>query len=242
MDERDDLDEMNASGRLKPGRYVIISLRRMIANGTFKPGERIGEVATAEALGVSRMPVRTALRALEAEGLVEKLGARGYTARVMTAADIHGAIEVRGVLEGLAARRVAARGLSAHEEAQFSACLAEGEAIFAKGYLAAGDLDLFHDYNQNFHALLVEASGNPSIAQALARNDHLPFASASALALESDPASEYMHLLSAHHNHCEVMDAILRMDPDRAERNMREHARAAVGSERLFRRFMPETA
>ena len=71
-------DEWNAQAqggrRLKPGQHVIISLRRMIAEGSFRPGERIAEIATAEALGVSRMPVRTALRALEAEGLVEKLG------------------------------------------------------------------------------------------------------------------------------------------------------------------------
>ncbi len=222
---------------LKPGQHVIISLRRMIADGTFRPGERIAEIATAEALGVSRMPVRTALRALEAEGLVEKLGARGYTPRSITSADINGAIEVRGVLEGLAARRLAIRGLTAAEENSFAACLAEGEAIFANGTLNEGDIDRFHDYNLAFHALMVEASGNPSIGQALARNDHLPFASAVAFTLEDRPADEFAHLLSAHRDHIAVIAAIRRMDAEAAERAMRDHARAALGSERLFRRF-----
>ncbi|WP_288805800.1 GntR family transcriptional regulator [uncultured Novosphingobium sp.] len=226
--------------RVKPGQHVIISLRRMIAQGRFAPGERIGEIATAETLGVSRMPVRTALRALEAEGLVEKLGARGYAARSMTSAEVEGAIEVRGVLEGLAARRLAARGLSAAEDMRFCECLARGEAIFARGTLAQGDVDAFHDYNRAFHALLVAASGNPSIAEAIARNDHLPFASSSALALESDPASEFAHLHSAHRDHVDVMDAIRRRDEERAERAMRVHARAALGSERLFRRLVPQ--
>lgn len=208
----------------------------MIAQGHFQPGERIGEVATAEVLGVSRMPVRTALRALETEGLVIKLGARGYAARAITASEINGAIEVRGVLEGLAARKLALRGLTAAEEREFTACLARGELIFAKGTLADGDLDLFHAYNLAFHALLIGASGNPSIAQALGRNDHLPFASASALALDwSDRPSEFAHLLGAHRSHCEVVEAILRLNPDRAEQVMRDHAQAAVGSERVFR-------
>lgn len=225
-----------AGKRIKPGQHVIISLRRMIAEGQFQPGERIGEVATAETLGVSRMPVRTALRALEAEGLVVKLGARGYAARSITAAEIHGAIEVRGVLEGLAARRLAIRGLTSAEERRFAACLAQGEAIFTKGALADDDLDRFYHYNLAFHALLIEASGNPSIGQALARNNHLPFASASALALDwSDRPSEFAHLLDAHRAHCEVVDAILRLVPDQAERIMRDHAQIAVGSERVFK-------
>lgn len=222
----------------KPGQHVIISLRRMIAEGVIQPGERIAEVATAAALGVSRMPVRTALRALEAEGLVTKLGGRGYAARAITASEIHGAIEVRGVLEGLAARRIAAQGLSSLDEQRFAACLAQGEAIFAKGDLVDGDLDCFYAYNLAFHDLLIEVSGNPSIGQALARNNHLPFASASALAIDwSDRPAEFAHLLAAHRAHCAVVDAILRQAPDEAERVMRNHAEAAVGSASVFRRL-----
>jgi len=225
---------------LKPGQHVIVSLRRMIAEGTFQPGERIGEVATAEALGVSRMPVRTALRALESEGLVARLGARGYAARSITALEINGAIEVRGVLEGLAARRLAQRGLTAAEQQNFRNCLADGAAIFVEGVLADGALDLFYAYNVAFHTLLIDASGNPSIGYALARNDHLPFASASALALDwSDRPSEFDHLRSAHEAHCDVIDAIVRRDSDEAERIMRNHALAAVGSERVFGRIPP---
>lgn len=79
---------------------MIVELRRLIAAGELRPGQRIAEIATAEALGVSRMPVRTALRALEHEGLVVKLGARGYAARSVSANDIRDAVQVRGFSKG----------------------------------------------------------------------------------------------------------------------------------------------
>lgn len=221
---------------VKPGQQVLVALRRMIADGTIKPGDRIAEIPTAEALGVSRMPVRTALRALEHEGLVEKLGARGYTPRAVDAAAITGAIEVRGALEGLAARRVAERRLTAAEQARFEAILAEGDALFAKGHLADGDLDGFYRYNLAFHDLLIAASGNPSIALALGRNNHLPFASAAALALDWDDLDgEYRHLLAAHREHRTVFAAILGGDADQAERLMRSHAGAAIANRKAFR-------
>lgn len=220
----------------KPGQQVLVALRRMIADGTIKPGDRIAEIPTAEALGVSRMPVRTALRALEHEGLVVKLGARGYTPRTMDAAAIAGAIEVRGVLEGLAARRVADRGLTPAEAADLEAILAEGDALFAKGHLVDGDLDGFYRYNLAFHDLLIAASGNPSIALALGRNNHLPFASAAALALDwDDLEGEYHHLLKAHDEHRAVFAAIRAGNADQAEQLMRDHAAVAIANRRAFR-------
>ncbi|WP_010545285.1 GntR family transcriptional regulator [Sphingomonas elodea] len=220
----------------KPGQQVLVALRRMIADGSIQPGDRIAEIPTAEMLGVSRMPVRTALRALEHEGLVVKLGARGYTPRAVDAAAITGAIEVRGVLEGLAARRLAERGLTEKEQAHLTAILADGDTLFAKGHLADGDLDGFYRYNLAFHDLLITASGNPSIALALGRNNHLPFASAAALALDwEDLEGEYRHLLAAHHEHRAVFEAIAGGDADRAERLMRGHAAVAIANRRAFR-------
>ncbi len=223
-------------GKMKPGQHVLVSLRRMIASGELRDGERIAEIATAEALGVSRMPVRTALRALELEGLVVRLGARGYAARAPSQIQIGGAIEVRGVLEGLAARTIAARPLSPAEEIAFARCLERGDAIFAKGHLVNEDLEAFHDYNMQFHDLLIRGSGNPAIETALARNNHLPFASAAALALDwQDAEGEYRHLLAAHRQHHAVLDAIRAGLPDEAEEIMRAHARAAVGSASVFK-------
>lgn len=223
---------------IKPGQKVIIALRGMIASGELRDGERIAEIGTAERLGVSRMPVRTALRALEQEGLVVKLGARGYAARGLTAAQIEGAIEVRAVLEGLAARRLALHGLDPAVNRDVTSCLRDGDALFAKGYLVEGDLEGFYAYNLRFHALLTLACGNPAIGIALARNNHLPFASATALALDwNDLAAEFDHLSGAHSEHHAVIDAIRHRRADDAETLMRGHAHAAIRSPAIVERL-----
>lgn len=210
---------------MKPGQKVIVALRKMIASGELKDGERIAEIPTAEALGVSRMPVRTALRALEQEGLVVKLGARGYAARGPSPTQIADAIEVRGVLEGLAARRVAQRGISLKLRRAFARCLAVGDALFAQQRFAEGDLEIFYEYNMEFHDLLLTASGNPAIGEALRRNNHLPFASAAALTLDwGDRASAFTRLRKAHQQHFDVMRCIEKGDAEGAERVMRGHA------------------
>jgi GntR family transcriptional regulator of vanillate catabolism len=224
--------------RMKPGQRVVVALRKMIASGELADGARIAEIATAELLGVSRMPVRTALRTLEQEGLVVKLGARGYAARGPTATQIDGAIEVRGVLEGLAARIVASRPIAPGFARRLDACLKTGTALFEKGHLEEGDLERFYRYNLDFHDLLVNESGNRAIEIALSRNNHLPFASAAALALDwNDLAGEYRHLLAAHREHLAVGEAVLAGRADDAEQLMRHHARASVGNRSVFERF-----
>ena len=66
--------------------HVQALVRRQILNGSRAPGERIGEVALAAEFTVSRTPARTALAALEAEGLIEKRAGRGYTIRSISTA------------------------------------------------------------------------------------------------------------------------------------------------------------
>lgn len=223
---------------MKPGQRVIVTLRKMIASGQLKSGDRIAEIPTAQALGVSRMPVRTALRALEQEGLVVKLGARGYAARGVAADQIRGAIEVRGVLEGYAARRAAELGLDAEAEAALAACLAAGDALFVAGRFSDSDLDRYHDYNLTFHNTLVAAARNLAVEAALARNNYQPFASAGAMALDWDDLdAEFRHLLSAHRQHRAVFDAVRRGDAEAAERIMRDHAFAAVRNTKVFDRL-----
>lgn len=225
--------------RIKPGQRVLMALRKMIASGEIKSGERIAEIPTAAALGVSRMPVRTALRSLEQEGLVVRLGARGYAARGVSIAQIRDAIEVRGVLEGFAARRLAERGLSRQTRDRLADLIEVGEALFADGQLRPEDVDRYADYNLAFHDALIEAAGNGAVETALARNNFEPFAGAGALALDlTDLAAEYDHLLAAHRQHRSVLDAIERGDAATAERIMRDHALAAIRNAKVFEAAM----
>lgn len=214
---------------MKPGQRVLFALRKMIVSGEITDGARIAEIATAERFGVSRMPVRTALRTLEQEGLVCRLGARGYAARGPTPAQIDDAIEVRGVLEGLAVHIIASRPIPPAFARKLKACLAQGDALFARADLEPEDIDRFYSYNLAFHDLLVEGSGNRAIGVALSRNNHLPLASAAALALDwDDLENAYLHLKAAHDEHLAVGQAILEGRAEDAERLMRRHARAAL--------------
>ncbi|WP_265445950.1 GntR family transcriptional regulator [Acetivibrio straminisolvens] len=94
----------------KPLREVIFdTLREAIIAGELKPGERLMEVKLAEKMGVSRTPVREAIRKLELEGLVEMLPRKGAHVAELSAKDIMDVLEVRATLDGLATALAAER-------------------------------------------------------------------------------------------------------------------------------------
>ncbi len=219
----------------KPGQTVLVSLRKMIASGELAAGERLMEVPTAERFGVSRMPVRMAFRTLEQEGLLVPFGGRGSQVRSISPHEIAGAVEVRGVLEGLAARQMAEIGVSQQARDGLESCLVQGDALFAKGFVTEDDLEVYHDLNMRLHRVIVEGSGNPAIADALARNDHLPFASVTALAVDrNDLVREFRRFNFAHMQHHAVVDALINGQSARAEAIMREHANATLRYAEVF--------
>uniref|UniRef100_UPI00257F1691 FCD domain-containing protein n=1 Tax=Pseudomonas sp. UBA2628 TaxID=1947310 RepID=UPI00257F1691 len=108
-------------------------------------------------------------------------------------------------------------------------CLIEGDQLFDKGFVTEEDLQAYHDLNMRFHQVIIEASHNPAITVALARNDHLPFASVTALAVDRhDLAREYRRFNFAHMQHHAVFDALVNRQGARAEAIMREHANATL--------------
>ncbi|MBS7415604.1 GntR family transcriptional regulator [Pseudomonas syringae] len=219
----------------KPGQTVLVALRKMIASGELAAGERLMEVPTAELFGVSRMPVRMAFRTLEQEGLLVPFGGRGFQVRSISPMEIAGAVDVRGVLEGLAARQMAERGLTQEARDELEACLVQGDALFEKGHVTEDDLEVYHDMNMRLHRVIVEGSGNRAIADALSRNDHLPFASVTALAVDRDNLiREYRRFNFAHMQHHAVVDALVNGQGARAEAIMREHANATLRYAEIF--------
>jgi len=203
---------------------VALRIREMILRGELPPGERLGEEALAERLGVSRTPIRQALPALAREGLLAAAGRRGYVVRSFSPEDVLDAIETRGLLEGLAARRIAERGASPELLEKLKNCLAEGDAILAKRRFESADEQHYSEMNGRFHALIVEGAGSRILADALARNDHVPFASASAVAFSGDTAQLLPVLNYAHRQHHAIVQALENRESARAEALMREHA------------------
>ena len=87
---------------------VFNTLRQAILKGELKPGERLMEIALAEKLGVSRTPIREAMRKLELEGLVVMVPRRGAQVANITEKDLNDVLEVRITLENMAIEKACA--------------------------------------------------------------------------------------------------------------------------------------
>lgn len=105
LDEFAEAAQQAMTGRKTIGQVVYDLLRDAIVAGKLAPGERLRQEALAEAMGVSRIPVRTALMQLESDGLVEFHPRRGAAVSSLTVAQIQEIYEIREVLEVHALRR-----------------------------------------------------------------------------------------------------------------------------------------
>src|ERR1700723_750050 len=123
---------------------VVMELRQAILSGRLKPGERLIEGHLADELGVSRNPVREAIRVLASEGLVDVAARRGASVAVMSDQEARETIEVRALLEGQNARLAARR----HDKELIKRI----DAVLNKGAeaVAAGRYELLPDLNQQF--------------------------------------------------------------------------------------------
>jgi DNA-binding GntR family transcriptional regulator len=138
---------------------VVDALRDAIIAGRLKPGERIRERELVALLGVSRSPLREAIRVLETEGLITSLAYRGARVSDLSAADLRDMLDVRIMLECFAARL-------AIERLDDAALLAMEEQV--KRARAAGarvDLEANFELGLGFHDMLVAASGNRKVVQ-----------------------------------------------------------------------------
>lgn len=204
---------------------VVSRLRKLISEGGYAPGERLGEVAVAEQLGVSRTPVRLAFRTLEQEGLLQQAGKRGFMVREFTQADVHCAVEVRGVLEGLAARRLAEQGLPEVVSETLLYWIQKGRELLEKGFLREADINQWSEINSHFHGSIINSIGSGVVADAIARNNHLPFAAADSIIIDTDDlAREFKKLQLAQLHHELIFQAVKHGEGARAEMLMREHA------------------
>lgn len=214
---------------------IVAALRQLIVEGRYPPGTRLAEIPVADALGVSRTPVRLAFRTLEQEGLLQKVGKRGLVVRDFTEADVLCAVEVRGALEGLAARRLAEAGPTPALLARLQQALDEGERVLADPVLTEATVARWARLNQAFHGAIVDGTGSRVIADAIARNNHLPFASADSITLDRRALDrEYRKLQMAQLQHRLIVEALQRREAARVETLMREHALIGVRYGHLF--------
>jgi GntR family transcriptional regulator, vanillate catabolism transcriptional regulator len=193
-------------------------IRDRILRGSFAAGTHLQEIPLAEALGVSRTPVRAALATLASEGLLDYAPKRGYTVRHFTIEEVAAAHEVRANLEGMACRFAAERGLGADEAEALERILAIGDAILAKGRLVEEDREPWTEMNDLFHSRIIELAANRLLADLVDRTCRVPLASSRVVHWYDYEALKGSHLL--HHRIYRYIRARRALD---AEALMREH-------------------
>ena len=111
---------------------VFNTLRQAILKGELKPGERLMEIQLAEKLGVSRTPIREAIRKLELEGLVLMIPRRGAEVAKISHKNLQDTLEVRGALEELATD-LACQRITDEELQELSAAEDNFQKVVASG-------------------------------------------------------------------------------------------------------------
>ena len=151
---------MDANLRLDMDEYlplrdvVFNTLRRAILRGELKPGERLMEIQLANKLGVSRTPIREAIRKLELEGLVLMIPRKGAEVAEITRKNMMDVLEVRKALEELAAE-LACERIGKEQIAEMRVAAKEFERT-----LKTGDVTQIAEADEKFHDILYIATNN----------------------------------------------------------------------------------
>lgn len=138
---------------------VFNTLRQAILTGELKPGERLMEIHLANRLGVSRTPIREAIRKLELEGLVTMIPRRGAEVAQITEKSMKDVLEVRRTLDALSAELACERITPDEEEALKKACLDFEEAVKTK------DAKIIAKADVALHDIIAAATGNQRLIQ-----------------------------------------------------------------------------
>ncbi|WGW04135.1 GntR family transcriptional regulator [Tropicibacter oceani] len=202
----------NTDDSTPQGNAAYSRLLTELREGRLNPGDRLRETDLAERLGMSRTPVREAIRQLEADGIVTHLPRQGASIRALDYAEVMELYEMRAVLEGTAAR-LAARAASDIE--------IEELADMNRQLAALGSAPEAFVLNRQFHAALLDAAKN----RFLARSIHA--LQKALLILGPTTLTEPDRATKAVEEHAEILAAITARDGNAAEVAMRTHIEAA---------------
>ena len=184
-------------------------LRQRIFRRDLQPGSWIDELKIAEEYGISRTPLREALKVLAAEGLVTMKVRRGAYVTEVSEKDLANVYHLLGLLEADAAA-VVARTASAEQ-------LAELRVLHAELAAATGDRDHFFELNERFHLRLLEIADNRWRDQMVADLRKVMKLNRHNSLFKSGRMQESLA------EHQRILDALLARDADAAQARMREH-------------------
>lgn len=215
-------------GELAARAYRVI--RDAILSAELQPGQLLQEAALAEWLGISRTPVREALRRLQTEGLVASSSSRGLVVAQISVEDVEHAYRVIEVLEGLSSRMAAER-LDDQGAAHLRQLL---EAMRAAA--SSGDLDEWARTDRDLHDHVRAVAANPKLDQVAG----LVYPTVERVRnLYLREGTEPDRLARITREHCDLGAAILDRDPARAETLARRlFADAGRDNVRLLRQWV----
>ena len=156
----DDLT-LNMNAYLPLRDVVFNTLREAILKGDLKPGERLMELQLASKLGVSRTPIREAIRMLEQEGLAVTTPRKGAEVAKMTLKDMEDVLEIRDALDELAVR-IACQKITDEQLKQ----LEDVKELFEKN-TQTNNVKNIVEADVSFHDVIYEATGNPKLVTLL---------------------------------------------------------------------------
>ena len=154
-----DILQQNMDEYLPLRDVVFFTLRQSILTGELKPGERLMEIHLADRLGVSRTPIREAIRKLELEGLVVMIPRKGAQVAKITEKNLKDVLEVRRSLDELAAKLACERMCEEEKEQLKEACNAFTETVKQNNTKDITEADV------KFHDIILKASGNMRLVQ-----------------------------------------------------------------------------
>ena len=190
---------------------VFNTLRQAILKGELEPGERLMEIQLAERLGVSRTPIREAIRKLELEGLVLMIPRKGAEVAEISEKSLREVLEVRRSLEELAielaCQRITPEELTALEEA---------ENRFARA-VEDGEVRAIAESDENYHELIYQATANDRLVQILNNLREQMYR----YRLEYIKDEDRRQILVVEHEH--ILRAVRRRDIADAKSAVREH-------------------
>ena len=190
----------------------------MIMSGELPAGSQIREEQLAESCGVSRTPVRDALRRLEAEHFVLRSESQRSFVAEWSRDDVEDAFELRSMLEAHAARRAAIR----INTGQIQKLKQYNNNIFEAISSSTPDVPRFLENNRHFHDIIQTAAGSDRLSGMLTTVTEQPVVLRTALQYDRES------LMRAYHEHAELIAAFERHDADWAAAVMTGHIRRAL--------------
>ena len=193
---------------------VFRKLREDILSGVYKEHDELREIIIGEELGVSRTPVREALRQLELEGLVTIIPNKGAYVTGITPKDVHDIYKIRSMLEGLCARW-ATRNITDDQIEELEEIILLSEFHLRK--VSHGKAEQVSELDGKFHKVLYEAS-NSRILEHVLSDFHKYVKVARTMSVGAKDRAE-----KSIAEHRGILDAIKNKDADLAEQLANEH-------------------